>query len=342
MAVHVSSWLGTNNRLLHWLTPDASRSRQQEHVSMVKDEPPRQDGARSVCVLLNPRSGRKRPDLRGEIAAACARLPLEVDVRVLDRRRPVSEQALAAAADGYDIVAAAGGDGTIGGVAGALAGTGQAMGVLPLGTFNYFARSLGIPEDVGPALDLLAQGQPRPVNVGRVNDLTFLNNASLGVYPAILRTRERIYGRWGRSRVAAYWSVLVALLQGHRDLAIDVEVEGRRRQIRSPLIFVMLNAYQLDELGLEGGEIIRSGRFAVFVAPARSRWGMITTAIALARRRLEPVRDFELISARSLIIDTGRPRDWLARDGERAHVPGPFHFAVERGALRLVLPAERA
>ncbi|MFD1913019.1 diacylglycerol/lipid kinase family protein [Halodurantibacterium flavum] len=295
--------------------------------------------ARRISILVNPGSGKRRgAEKLREVTGAASAHP-EVTVRKLERHRPLADQAQSAVAEGYDIVAAAGGDGTICGIAAALAKSGQVMGVLPLGTFNYFARSLDIPQELGPALDLLRTGEARPINVGSVNDRLFLNNASLGAYPSILKSREEIYSRWGRSRVAAYWSVLVALCRRSHSIRLRLVADGQEHRFRTPLVFIMLNAYQLRQHELDGEDIIRRGKFAVFVAPDLTRFGMIRTAIGLATGRLEKARDFTLIEARELLIDTGRPRDLVARDGERETMRGPFRFTLLSDALRVIAPA---
>lgn len=123
------------------------------------------------------------------------------------------EAALAAQADG-GLVVAAGGDGTINAVATAAWKHQVRMGVIPVGTFNYFAREQSLSLDPEQAAnDILAamdSGDARPVSVGFVNDRMFLVNASVGLYPRLLEERELASRRFGRSRwvaiVSAVWS----------------------------------------------------------------------------------------------------------------------------------------
>ena len=83
--------------------------------------------------------------------------------------------------------------------------------MIPGGTFNYFARDLGSGETLDEALRIFDAPRLRHVHVGDVNGMIFLNNISFGAYPEILKRRESIYRRWGRSRIAAYWSALIAV-----------------------------------------------------------------------------------------------------------------------------------
>ena len=84
-------------------------------------------------------------------------------------------------AEGHDLVVVGGGDGTIGCAAGLVAGTGTTLGVLPLGTANDFARTLGLPADLAGACDALAHGTVVDVDLGRVDGRAYLNVASVGL-----------------------------------------------------------------------------------------------------------------------------------------------------------------
>src|SRR5687768_8867145 len=88
--------------------------------------------------------------------------------------------------EGAELVIAGGGDGTVNAIAGALAGSDAMLGILPLGTFNHFARDLGIPADLAPAADALARAQPLMVDLAEVNGHRFVNNSCLGYYPQVV------------------------------------------------------------------------------------------------------------------------------------------------------------
>jgi diacylglycerol kinase family enzyme len=188
-------------------------------------------------------------------------------------------------------------------------------------------------------VDVIAAGATRDVPVAEVNGRMFLNNASLGLYPAILQQREGTYRRWGRSRLAAHWSVLVTFMRFHRPLSLKVVVDGEQIRARTPLAFVARSAYQLDLFGLDGSEAVRDGRFAVFLAPDGSRWQLLLFAVRLAWRSMERGRDFDLIDGREVDIETARGRARLvARDGERERLRSPFRFRIHERPLRVFAP----
>lgn len=296
-----------------------------------------------IIIILNTDSG-------DHVEGASAE---EIEKLFADRGHKASVQPISAGADIAEIVAkasgpgvtcvvAAGGDGTICGVVDALVGTDMELGVIPLGTFNYFARSFDIPQEVAPAIDIICAGQSRPINVGSVNGTIFLNNASLGLYAAILSRREGIYRRWGRSRLAAYWSVLSAMATVYRPLTMQVSINGKHMRATSPMIFVAASAYQLDEFEIEGAQAIRNGEFAVLLAPNCGRVMLLWKAMLIAFRGVQKDRDFTLLTGDHVVVETRRPSALVARDGERETMKGPFEFRLMQDAIRLRVPQQVA
>jgi diacylglycerol kinase family enzyme len=172
-----------------------------------------------------------------------------------------------------------------------------------------------------------------------VNGRVFLNNASLGVYAAILHRREHLYRRWGRGRLAHYWSVIAGLARFRSPLRLKVTVDGEVRRRKTPLVLVANSAYQLEVLGLPGAECIRSGSFALMVAPDCSRLELVLFALRLALGGVRPARDFELFCGSDILVEDRLKRRLVARDGERELMNGPFRFRIRREALEVIVPA---
>lgn len=297
------------------------------------------DGADEVLIVMNPHSGKKGTgekarQLRDEVGNYPGRFVIREVAKGSDIEATVSR----AVADGYRTIAAAGGDGTICAVASALAGTGCRLGVIPLGTFNYFARGHGLPETVPEAVKILSEAPSRPIDIAEVNGRVFLNNASLGAYAKVLESRERIYRRYGRSRVAAYWSVFVALRNFRTRLRVTMTVDGTVHRFKTPLLFVANNPFQLELFNLAGADLIRNGELVALVAPDVDRWGLIAFAIRLALGSMDKDHDFKLIAGRDMLVEIRRRAAVVARDGERGRMHAPFRFRLRSEALELVAP----
>ncbi|MGI3171451.1 diacylglycerol/lipid kinase family protein [Pseudooceanicola sp. C21-150M6] len=305
---------------------------------------------RSICIIANPVSGKEDTGLFPRLEHVLTELGGRHELRVAESGGQLESLAEHAVGDRFDVIAAAGGDGTIAAVTSALfharKGAGSDLphlGVIPLGTFNYVAREYGLPQDdPEAALRLLATAPARPISVGTVNGRVFLNNASLGAYPAILDQREGIYRRWGRSRIAAYWSVLQVLASLPSPLSMTIDIDGEQRRKKSPLAFVANSAYQIREFDLPGAEEVEEGRFAIYMAPDTGRYGLILRALRLAGRIARPGRDMELMHGRTVTIATRQKKRLVARDGEKTEMKSPFTFELHKDALTLVAPDQTA
>ena len=171
---------------------------------------PRLDPGSTLLFLINSSAGALDIDAkRAVIESTLAAHGREGELLVC---RPaelprVAVQAAAAAVSRGTAVIAVGGDGSLNAVAQAAHAAGCAMGVIPCGTFNYFARTQGIPTEPAAAVRLLLDARPMPVQVAAINDRVFLVNASLGVDPELLQDREAYKTRFGRSRRVAFVAV---------------------------------------------------------------------------------------------------------------------------------------
>jgi diacylglycerol kinase family enzyme len=299
---------------------------------------------RNVCVILNERSGdHAEGDRRARISALLDEAGIASKIAVPDGEEDLVVFARKALErSGAEMLVAAGGDGTIAAVAAASHDAGVPMGVIPQGTFNYFARGLDIPEDMDGAVEVLATGQLHDMPLGEVNGEVFLNNTSLGVYPLILQRRESIYNRWGRSRLAAYWSVLLALTGFRRPLKLRLTLDGREVKLRTPLAFVAKSAYQLERFNLDGADAIRDGHFALFTAKGERSIDLVRTALKLAGGSAQNGSDFDLQIARDITIETGHKRTLVARDGEKAMMKTPIRVRLRDAPLRVMVPGARS
>ena len=262
-----------------------------------------------AVVLLNRRGGTAAadPKIADRVASALAAAGVDAVIEPIGGG-DCEVRAKAIAERGDPLLIAGGGDGTIAAAASALAGTGTALGILPLGTLNHFARDLGIPVDLNEAAKLIASGKERRVDVGEMNERIFINNSAIGLYPLMVVDRDLQQKRLGRSKRLA---MVVASLRTlarfkHRRLTLTVN-EERTGRIDTPLLFVGNNEYRID-LGAPGRrDSLEDGELCVYVMRKKTRRGLIAASIrALFDRsrpddmvRLEKVERLRVASVRS-------------------------------------------
>ncbi|MBE3636837.1 NAD(+)/NADH kinase [Mangrovicoccus sp. HB182678] len=297
------------------------------------------DAPRAIAVVTNRKSGTNARD-RDAVDRAMAEFGRD-RARLYTwapKHQKIEEVVDRALEDGADTVVAAGGDGTAMAVAGALLGKSAAFAVLPLGTFNYFARGLGLPEDPAEAARAVLDAPAHPIRVGQVNGTVFLNNASLGIYPAVLKQRESVYARYGRRRIMAHWSAAQTFMKFQRPMHLQIEADGREIEARTPLLFVSRSAFQLEKFGLSGAEAISEDGFAVLIARGETRADLFRTALRLCTRSAVEGRDYDFLAARHLRVRSSKSRSLLAYDGEKRLSPSPFEFRMSRAPLTIRLP----
>lgn len=290
-----------------------------------------------ICVLSNPRSGTalRNP---GAVEQAMTVFGARAELRAFSG--DPADEADRAVRDGFRIVVAAGGDGTVAGVAHALAGTPVALAVLPLGTFNYFARGIGMPADARDAAKAILDGTAHDIAVGTLNGRVFLNNVSIGLYPAILEEREATYARFGRYRILAHIASLRTILRFQRPHRMELQLDATRHRIRSPMLFVARSAYQLDQFGLEGAQAISDDRFVLFLALQQTRLGFLRLAWRLVRRRVDHGRDVLVSTPQKIAVAIpGRRRMSVALDGEKLKMRLPLRIEIAEHLLQVILPS---
>ena len=295
--------------------------------------------ARRITAIVNTRSGAADHDeAAARIEDALRATGAQVVMRVIRDPDALHAAAAEAAAGDADVVVAGGGDGTIGAVAARVAGTRKSLGVLPLGTFNYFARRFGIPLDLEGALAVIAEGQPVRVGVGEVNGRVFLNNSSIGLYPSVLRKRESTYSRVGRSRAIAYLSATSVLLRPPRALRLELTADGQTLARRTPLLFVGANPHQLQEFKVPVASCAEEGQLAVCITRPVAALQFWRLAIRGLVRGLEDADEIEVVCARELVVNVRKRRVRVAMDGEIARLAPPLRYRFLPDALQVLAP----
>ena len=295
-----------------------------------------------VAVILNAGAGAGCPPewidrLRSKFAAA----GVEADVRHVQNGEQIQPAVREAMEAGAGTIVAAGGDGTVSAVAATLAGTATALGVLPLGTLNHFAKDLRIPLDEDGAIATISDGHRMAVDVGEVNGRLFINNSSLGLYPDIVRDRNQRQRRLGHGKWRALVDASINAARRYPLLHVAIDVDGKSLARRTPFVFVGNNDYTME--GFEIGErrALDRGVLSLYLTQRMGRFGLLRLAVLALLRRLQQARDFDVVTARQLTVHTHHRRLRVATDGEVTVMETPLCYRMRAGALQVIVPAER-
>jgi YegS/Rv2252/BmrU family lipid kinase len=266
---------------------------------------------------------------------------IDVDMSLARSGAEVTQLAQDAATGPYKVMVAAGGDGTVNTVAAAAVDSGKILGVLPLGTLNHFARDLKIPFDLEAAAHTIVAGHTIAVDVAEVNNRIFLNNSSLGLYPTIVRERqkrERLgFGKWP----AFFWATIQALRR-YPFLEVQLRVNGELLDRLTPFVFVGNNEYAMDLFNIGLRDRLDRGTLSIYITQRTSRLKLISLALRAVFGRLRDDKDFLALSSNEVKIQTARKRLRVAFDGEVDVVKSPLYYRVRPGALRVIVPNSEA
>ena len=293
----------------------------------------------SAVVIVNATSGTGCPaGFDRELQSRFAARGVDAKVKLVDGGKAVVQAAQQAVKDGAQCVVAGGGDGTVSAVASQLADTQAALGVLPLGTLNHFAKNNGIPLDVDEAIAAIAAGHVVPIDVADVNGRTFINNSSLGLYPDIVLDRERQRRRLGRGKWMALVAASLRAAQRYPVLSLAMDVDGKPVQRRSAFVFIGNNEYKMAGFEIGERDRIDRGVLSLYVTQRTGRFGLLRLALRALFNRLEQARDFDSFLAARVTVETHHRALRVATDGEVTVMRTPLEYRIRPRALRLVVP----
>ena len=295
----------------------------------------RRDKRAALVVNTHSRRGRRLYDAaRSRLTAAGFALLGSYPV---DDPQHHLEKSLAAAIDhGPDLLVAGGGDGTISTAARMLAHRDIALGLLPLGTTNNFARTAHIPLDLDAAIAVLAGGKVIDLDLGLAGDQAFTNHVGVGLSAEVMlsapRPLKRLLGRF------AYPLTALGLLARHRPLRVTVRADGRRHEFVSHQIYVANGGHHAGR-PITGDADADDRLLVAYPVGGSSRWELLReTARNAATGPRRSLREEPFLATGELWLETDRPA--------RAEVDGepngrtPLRIGLAANALRVMAPED--
>ena len=276
-----------------------------------------------------------------QIARVSAEAGVEMQVVVTKKGDDIASLTARALAEKRQLIVAGGGDGTVNAVAGRLIGSDAALGVLPMGTWNHFAKDAGIPVNLDAAVRNLITGRSIKVDVGEVNGRIFVNNSGIGFYPHFVRQREE-QERRGYVKRMAFMLALRSVVRRYFRLRIRAHMDqARTLELVTPFLFVGNNRYKTSGLAVGTRARLDSGRLWVCVAPSPDRRRVLRTALKTLLRR-ETDADLNAFETEETWIEPGTARVTVSTDGEVSVMKTPLHYRIRPRALAVIVPERPA
>lgn len=287
-----------------------------------------------VIVLWNKKAGANEAEAR-HIEEALQNAGAAVSIVPVAGAK-LQQEARRALESRPSVLVAAGGDGTISAVAGAIAGSSVPLGVIPLGTLNHFAKDLGIPMDLRKAAEVIVHGTPAAVDVAQVNGRVFVNNSSLGLYPKIVRHREEQRVRLGRSKWLALIFATLSVFRRFPTVRVRLDTREESEHLTTPLVFVGNNEYEIDLLSVRGRNCLDRGELSLYLVRSAGRFTLLRLSLLSSFGMLRQERDFSAQCLKEFWVESRRRHLDVAVDGEVVRMAPPLHYRSWPGALHVM------
>lgn len=228
-------------------------------------------------------------------------------------------------------IAVVGGDGTQRAVASLLVGTKATMAPLPGGTLNHFTKDLGVPQDMNDAIGCLSKLKPKQIDTAVVNDETFINNSSIGLYPHSLLEREKTEKFLGKCPAAMRAGVRTLVRFRRYRLTINGQ------SLRTPFVFVGNNHYEFESSLLAERTSLVKGHLTLFVLRSKSRISMARAALFDRLDTKKRTDEFTIDHPSKLTIESEWPLLAISLDGEVMRLETPLRYEIKSKSLKVLV-----
>jgi diacylglycerol kinase family enzyme len=189
------------------------------------------------------------------------------------------------------------------------------------------------------AIENLGSGRAIAVDVGEVNGQIFVNNSGLGLYPAIVRLREKRQARGASKWIAAAIAALAALRHYHR-LALQVSANGKELLRRTSIVFLGNNEYTMEGLNIGTRTQLDAGRLCLYITRETSSLKLLGLTLSALMGKLQKNRDYDKILTDEVWIRSKHSTLNVSIDGEVIRLASPLHYRIRPKALWVLVPGE--
>ncbi len=291
---------------------------------------------RTGVIIINPQAfhGNDAQVSLKEAQQICLQNGLETRIAVITPDKTLEAIAEEAVAEHPDIIIAAGGDGTAHIVAAKLYGTDIIFAILPLGTMNNLAYSLGMPADLRSAAELLSTAEPSAIDAGTINGLPFFEVVSIGAEASFIPLAENLRHHGAVGAIRAFISGLQLFLR-LESYPIKLHFSKRHtKRIRAWQITVCNAPVYGLRFNAAADAKIDDGYLDVIAASYKHRWELIRhyRSIMSGQRELSSLVSHYRVKRMRITSDAAIP---IVIDGEQKTAT-PAHIQIHPKALRVI------
>jgi YegS/Rv2252/BmrU family lipid kinase len=293
----------------------------------------------NATVVFNPNAGRGiSNEAVHRVTAILEDAGWAVDTAMTCAPGDATRLARAAVEAGAGAVLAAGGDGTVNEVVQALAGTQTALGYLPFGTVNVWARELGIPLLAEDAARALLEGRIETVDLGRANERYFLLMAGLGFDAEVVRRAEALERYKARTGILPYVAASMSAAVLYRGFDVELRYEDVIQRVEALMLVVGNTRLYGGRYYFTPRAVANDGWLDVCIVKGKGPLRLARQSLPLLVSGSVAYSDVEAIRVRDLIIRSDTPIPYQL-DGELTGAT-PLHIRVAPHALRVIVPSD--
>jgi YegS/Rv2252/BmrU family lipid kinase len=284
-----------------------------------------------ALLLINPHARRGRDSL---VQARQLLLQTGFDVVEPSQDFTNTSEAIASHRDSVDLIVVGGGDGSLNNAAPGLLEAGLPLGVLPLGTANDFARTMGIPQDLRAAIEVISRGRTIDVDLGTANGHAFFNVASIGFSADLAASlTQDAKKRWGK---LGYAIVAAQLLAKSQLFTADLDHDGKVETLKTLQVSVGNGRFYGGGMSVHADATATDGMLDFYSLEVDHWWRLLGLLPAIRRGTHGNWHDVRAFSTKALTIRTSRPRP-VNLDGE-LKTQTPVEFAIFEKAIKVFVP----
>ncbi len=291
-----------------------------------------------ILLGVNARA-RRGEAARDRIVAAFQKRGHEVTEVQLDASKDGLSKAIVAHRDDVDVVVVGGGDGTLLTAIDGLVETKLPLAVLPLGTFNELARTLGVPSDPDDVAALIDDGVPLPLDVGCVNGKRYFNEASVGLSTRVTRLQTSDVKK--RLGMLAIPVTTLRALRFQRPMHLEIEAEDGSKRVLRALQLTIANSYRFGGVVENPEASLEDGELWLYSIDVHGFWHTVGLLAAIASRRFQRAPDVTAVRGKRFVVRSLHGRQHRVFGDSEDLTTLPAEFSIIHGGVTVLVPESR-